>query len=107
MINWTRVRELEDDIGAEDIGEVVEIFFDEVEEVINDLRRGNIGRDLEADMHFLKGSALNLGFDRLGRLCSDGEKLAANGQDKYVPVSQILSVYDASKIELLGQLAAA
>jgi len=107
MINWARVKELEEDIGAEDIEEVVEMFFDEVEEVINDLRRGNVGRNLAADMHFLKGSALNLGFDKLGHLCSDGEKLATNGQDKHVPVSQILSVYDASKVELLGQLTVA
>ena len=31
MIDWTRVSELRDEIGAEDFGDVVEIFLEEVE----------------------------------------------------------------------------
>lgn len=104
MINWTRVRELEDDLGANEISEVVEMFLDEVEAVIDPLRIGVSGRDVEADMHFLKGSALNLGFDALGAMCSDGEKLAAKGRLEDVPVAAILQAYDASKMEFLAQM---
>ena len=62
MIDWPRVTELREEVGAEDFGEVVEIFLEEVEEVIGKLEGGDRGQ-LEQDLHFLKGSALNLGFD--------------------------------------------
>ncbi len=103
MINWARVNELKEDIGSDDINEIIELFLDEVEEIIGDLRRGDVGRNLQEDMHFLKGSALNLGFDTLGHLCSAGEKLAAKGQFSDVPVRQILTAYDASKMEFLDR----
>ena len=103
MINWARVDELEADIGTEAFDEVVELFLEEVEEVTNCLERGDAGRDMAADMHFLKGSALNLGFDRLARLCAEGEALAAAGQAGRVSVADILSVYQASKSEFLGR----
>jgi len=105
MINWARVQELEDDIGTDILNEVVELFLDEVEVVIDYLRLGDVGRNLEEDMHLLKGSALNLGFDALGGLCSSGEKIAAEGRNRDVPVTQILKAYDASKAEFLGRLA--
>ena len=30
MIDWPRVKELKDEIGAEDFGEVVDLFLEEV-----------------------------------------------------------------------------
>lgn len=38
MINWKRVNELRDEIGPEDFAEVVELFLEEVEQVIDKLR---------------------------------------------------------------------
>lgn len=105
MINWTRVQELKDDIGADVFDEVVDIFMDEVETVIGPLRLGARDRNIQADMHFLKGSALNLGFDALGALCSDTEKLAAAGQVEKVQIGEILVAFDASKVEFLDQVA--
>ncbi|MFT4716231.1 MAG: HPt (histidine-containing phosphotransfer) domain-containing protein [Paracoccaceae bacterium] len=104
MINWNRVRELEQDVGAEVIGEIVELFLEEVEGVIELLRAGNRGGSLAEDMHFLKGSALSLGFDRFGSMCGEGERLAANGQSDSVPVSAILAAYDVSKVEFLARM---
>ena len=34
MIDWNRISTLRDEVGAEDFDEVVELFLDEVEEVI-------------------------------------------------------------------------
>ncbi len=104
MINWKRVKELEGDIGADEIDGVVELFLDEVETVIGPLRAGAVGRNIEEDMHFLKGSALNLGFEVLGAMCSKGEKLAAGGQVEKVPIAEILVAFDASKTEFLAQM---
>lgn len=106
MINWTRVKELEHDIGPEDFSEVVELFLYEVEAVIDSLKTAEGQNDLEQDMHFLKGSALNLGFDELGHMCSDAEKIAARGDKSAVPVSGILDLYGRSKVEFLQRVQA-
>ena len=103
MIDWTRVAELRDEIGAEDFGDVVEIFLEEVEDTIDRLRRAGPD-DYEAMLHFLKGSALNLGFTRFSGLCQTGEFLAAGGKATEIPVDEILEVYEASKQEFIGDL---
>ena len=46
MIDWSRVHELVDEIGAEDFGEVVELFLAEVETAI-DLLGGAEGNRAE------------------------------------------------------------
>ncbi len=74
MIDWTRVSELRDEIGAEDFGEIVEIFLEEVEEEISALRDGVENEALEAKLHFLKGSALNLGFADFATILSGRRK---------------------------------
>jgi histidine phosphotransfer protein HptB len=102
MINWKRVRELEQDIGPDDIGEVVELFLEEVEGVMDPLRKGKGVQNMREDMHFLKGTALNLGFDALGALCSEAEKMAASGETKTGAVSEIILAYDASKVEFMA-----
>ena len=55
MISWERVNELRNEIGAEDFQEVVELFLEEVEEVIERLRQTPDPTSYEADLHFLKG----------------------------------------------------
>ncbi len=99
MIDWKRIEELKDEIGPDDFIEVVGIFLEEVDEVINRLKQNSDEAALEADMHFLKGSALNLGFDSLSVYCQAGEKAAANGQGSDLDLSQLFEIYAASKIE--------
>jgi HPt (histidine-containing phosphotransfer) domain-containing protein len=50
---------------------------------------------LEADLHFLKGSALNLGFRHLAALCGAGEKRAAVGAA--VDVAEVAESFAASR----------
>ena len=38
MIDWTRIKQLRDEIGEEDFPEVVEIFIEEVSGMIDSLR---------------------------------------------------------------------
>ncbi len=103
MIDWAHVLELRDEIGQDDFEEVVELFLEEVQEVIDRLTAGADPATLEADMHFLKGSALNLGFQEVSTLCADAEKLAAQGQHAAVDLPQILGVYDASRAQFLNE----
>lgn len=97
MINWGKVRELRDDVGSEDFDDVVEIFLSEVQEVVDRLLINVDLASLEEDLHFLKGSALNLGFTDFSDLCQSGEKLSADGQAAQVDVIEILACYAASK----------
>lgn len=102
MISWNRVNELRDEVGAEDFQEVVDLFLEEVEEVIVRLRSNPDPDSFEADLHFLKGSALNLGFEALCRLCSQGEKMARDGNSGAVNLAAVLSIYDQSRQEFVG-----
>ena len=58
MIQWHRVRQLRDEVGADEFDEVVQIFLDEVQEVIARLHQDTARTQLEQNLHFLKGSAL-------------------------------------------------
>ncbi|WP_264211807.1 Hpt domain-containing protein [Leisingera thetidis] len=103
MIDWPRVTELREEVGAEDFGEVVEIFLEEVEEVIGKLHDGDRSQ-LEQDLHFLKGSALNLGFEDFSALCLDGERKSAQGQAQGVDVASIIAKFQDSKSAFLAGL---
>ncbi len=97
MIQWSRVRQLRDEVGADEFDEVVEIFLDEVQEVICKLRDHTTRSEIEQNLHFLKGSALSLGFDSFSKLCQDGERRAAAGECAAVDLSAIIAAYDESK----------
>lgn len=102
MIDWRRVKELCDEVGAEDFNEVVDLFFEEVEEVTDRLRIEPYLEALEGDLHFLKGSALSLGFSDFAKLCQRGETASGKGDATSVDVAAILRSYDASKEAFLN-----
>ncbi|WP_420585552.1 Hpt domain-containing protein [Ruegeria sp.] len=106
MIDWARVRQLRDEVGASEFDEVVQIFLDEVQETIERLHKDTTRREFEQNMHFLKGSALSLGFDRFSKLCQDGERVAAAGQASEVDLPAILKVYDDSRAVFIADKAA-
>ena len=105
MIQWHRVRQLRDEVGADEFDEVVQIFLDEVQEVIARLHQDTARTQLEQNLHFLKGSALSLGFDQFSKLCQDGERRAAAGQGAEVDLPAILAVFDSSKTVFEAELA--
>ena len=80
MIDWQRVGELRDDFGAEDFGDILNLFLTEVQSAIDRYNGSDTHPSaVEEQMHFLKGAALNLGFATLAELCRKGEKAAATG----------------------------
>lgn len=97
MIDWDRVTELREQVGAEDFQEVVDLFLEEVLEVINALRTQPDEGRLESDLHFLKGCALNLGFADFSEKCHIGERQSAMGQAEKVNLPEIISSFDASR----------
>ena len=69
MIDWERIEDLRREVGQKDFADVVGLFFEEIDcslPVSLDLTEPDEIRDL---LHFIRGSALNLGFFELARLC--------------------------------------
>jgi HPt (histidine-containing phosphotransfer) domain-containing protein len=104
MIDWKRIAELRDEIGAEDFSEVVALFLEEVDGEIALLRDSCADDALESRLHFLKGSALNLGFREFAALCQAGESAAAAGRPQSVDLPAILASYEASKADFIAGL---
>ncbi len=97
MIDWTRVADLRGEIGAEDFEEVAELFLMEVEDTLSRLNgAATDAAQMQELMHFLKGSALNLGFSDLSAVCSSGEEDAAKGQIT-VDIAQLKDLYAQSR----------
>lgn len=92
MIDWSRLAELRAEIGESDCAEVFGLFFDEIETATERLRRPAALAALQADLHAIRGAALNLGFVSLGRLAAGAEASAAAGS---VEESQLEAVVDA------------
>jgi len=97
MIDWGRVACLREEIGADGFEEVVALFLEEVDELMARFRNAPEVDRMEQDLHFLKGSALNLGFDDLGSLCLRLERQAADGQAAQIDLAQVVSLYDATR----------
>lgn len=94
IIDWTRVAELREEVGPEDFEEVVAVFFEETGAAVAALSAAPAG-EIRMQLHFLKGSARNLGFAEMARLCEAGDRMAARGEA--VPVDRILACYDAAR----------
>lgn len=107
MIDWARVSELRDEVGAEDFEEVVQLFLIEVEDVASRLQAGNDPATLEADLHYLRGGALSLGFASFSRTCLEAEKNAAAGILTAEDLSEVLFAFFNSKAEFLDGLPSA
>jgi histidine phosphotransfer protein HptB len=102
MINWARVRELKDEVGEDGFLELQAIFLAEVEEALTRLGPNRTAAELEADLHFLKGSALNIGLARLAELCHYGEQAAKTGALVPEALTTIAETYAMSRAELLA-----
>lgn len=104
MIDWTRVGELRADLG-ESFDDIVEVFLQEMEEGVARLDPAADARALAADLHFLKGAALNLGFLAFGTLCAEGEKRASGGDASGVDLAAVRALYEESRVDFLAGLA--
>lgn len=105
MIDWRRVEELREEIGADGFSEVADMFLDEAEQAVRALQSGLAAGDIAAQLHFLKGSALNLGLSDLAAICQEGERKAATGEGGAIDIGQVASVYRDSRSQLVRRLA--
>lgn len=73
LVDWDRVRDLRDEIGEDGFDDVVAVFLEESDAVVDRIRNGGAASD--AELHFLRGAALNLGFADLAETCRNGADL--------------------------------
>ncbi|MCT4369730.1 Hpt domain-containing protein [Yangia mangrovi] len=105
LIDWLRVAELRDEIGGEDFDEVVALFLTEVQATLDRLpAHAESLQDLSEQLHFLKGSTLNLGFARLSTLCEAGELAITAGLGAPLDPELLRRCYARSREEFLAQL---
>ena len=104
MIDWKRVAELREEIGTDGFVEVADMFMDEAEGAVKALISGLPDSEVEGQLHFLKGSALNLGLSDLAAICQEGERKAAAGHAALIDMMQLAAVWRASRAALLGGL---
>lgn len=100
MINAARIQELRDEVGEDDLIEVIELFCEEVEEVLETLD-STAPDQMPAQLHFLKGSALNIGLDAVSDLCKSEELRLKSDPAAPADIGAIRSAYVASKDALL------
>jgi histidine phosphotransfer protein HptB len=97
MIDWERVGELRAEVGEDDFAEIADLFLAEVAEVIDRLMTAGVVNDLAEDCHFLKGSAINLGFSEFARLCQDAERLSQAGRGDEVGLAALAESFARSR----------
>lgn len=104
MIDWDRVAALREEVGPEDFDEVVELFLQEVDEEIETLKASAPHDGLAEKLHFLKGSALSLGFRDFSSLCQTGESALTHDPSSGVDVEGLQSSYQTSRSVFLADL---
>ncbi|MGS4945245.1 Hpt domain-containing protein [Meridianimarinicoccus sp. RP-17] len=99
-MDWNRLDELRTEVGADALGEVLALFLEETDDMAMRLAGGGDPATLGDDLHFMKGAALNLGFDVLADACRAAETALRADGPAAVDVAAILDSYAAAKAEL-------
>ena len=94
MLDLDQLETLRAEIGADGFAEVADLLVCEIADGIKALGTQPTGADLSAQFHYLKGSALNLGFRDFAGLCAQGE------QGLPVDTAALQQVFDASVLAL-------
>lgn len=99
MIDWDRVRELRHEIGPEAFEEVLDLFLEEVEAGLGDIRDDMAASELSERLHFLAGSGLNLGFSTFAELCQSVER-----RQRTAHAAEIRECYARSRAEFFANI---
>lgn len=101
MVNWDRLSELREEVGEDDLAEVITLFCEEVEEVLAVLDVSS-PTELPNHLHFLKGCALNIGFEAVSVRCQNEEARLKQDANAALNIEGIRADYASSKAELDG-----
>ena len=111
MIDWKRIDFLREEVGDEALPEVVALFLEETGEAVDGLRAIVSGAaapaappGMAARMHFLAGSAGQLGLTRMRALAASAEDAARDG--RAIDPAPVVDAYDVARAELVAGLGA-
>jgi HPt (histidine-containing phosphotransfer) domain-containing protein len=102
MINWQRISELEADIGEDEVDEVLSLFLEEMDEVVEIFASASATIDLPAQLHLLKGMAWNVGFVDVGDVCVLAEQ-SVSDEKRFGIVGTINAIYAKERQELTAK----
>ncbi len=102
MIDWDRIAELQSEIGDAGFVEVVELFLDDLNEAVAALKTTSDPVSYAETLHFLKGSAQNLGLSGVGTLCEREERSLRENERRAPDIGPILAALDVAQRELRG-----
>ena len=102
MIDWNRIAELQAEVGEDAIEEVVTLFIEEVGDAVAALAETDDPSALSETLHFLKGSAQNIGLEGLGAVCAREELALRDDQGHSVAIEEIAMALKNAATELDG-----
>jgi len=103
MIDWDKLRRLRFDIGRNDFEDVVSLFLAEADAAIGRIANSKEPQGVAAELDFLKGAALSLGFVPLADLCErELERIANTGTG--VDLIAISNTYTTCRAELWDEM---
>lgn len=105
MIDHARLRELQNEVGEHDLAEVIALFCEEVEETLERLRLGSAPA-LADDLHFLKGSALNIGMSEVGDICKAAELALRSDPQARPDIDTISAAFQKARQALSSHIGA-
>tara|TARA_R110000796_G_scaffold27713_2_gene76267 strand:+ start:4747 stop:5079 length:333 start_codon:yes stop_codon:yes gene_type:complete len=104
VIDWAYVNGLCNDIGRDSFDEIIQVFFEEVEDTLKHLENLPNQIDITEELHFLQGSALNLGFVGFSAECRKRHEILPDNLDELRHTANLLATYKASKIKFLSAI---
>ena len=99
MIDRARLEELREEVGNDDFAAVIELFCEEVAETLDRMKQGH-SSSIADDLHFLKGSALNIGMTEVAGLCAECERKIGGGANA-PDITGIQLAFDKAQAELM------
>jgi len=103
VIDWTRVNQLRDEVGPEAFVEIAAMFLAEAEDAVSGLSPAAAPAAMAANLHAIKGSALNLGFSDVADLCARGETDALAGRPGQVDIHAIRRAFAAARAAFVAR----
>lgn len=101
MIDPDRIAELNAEIGAEDLGLVIAVYFAEAIETIDRLSGDLSPEDRIRALHFLRSGALNIGLRGLARKVAPLEEGARAGEMATL-AHELRGLLERSRAEMAG-----
>ncbi|WP_286758633.1 MULTISPECIES: Hpt domain-containing protein [Sulfitobacter] len=102
VIDWEQVATLQTAVGRDDFSTIMCVFFKEVEEANAQLTMGVTTDQFRDILHFVKGSALSVGFVELSEQCAQAEGNFAGSHQITSIWKEILTSYEESKEHFLS-----